>query len=45
MRTRGAGVDCGGVRASFGEELEGQSGAVVRLGREQGVATPVHEFV
>ena len=26
-------------------ELEAQSGAVVRLGREKGVATPVHEFV
>jgi 2-dehydropantoate 2-reductase len=26
-------------------ELESQSGAVVRLGRERGVATPVHDFV
>jgi 2-dehydropantoate 2-reductase len=26
-------------------ELEAQSGAVVRLGREKGVATPVHEFL
>ena len=26
-------------------ELESQSGAVVRLGREQGVATPVHDSI
>jgi 2-dehydropantoate 2-reductase len=26
-------------------ELEAQSGAVVRLGREKGVATPVHDFL
>jgi len=31
------------ILAGRPSELEAQSGAVVRLGREKGVATPVHE--
>jgi 2-dehydropantoate 2-reductase len=33
------------ILAGRPSELESQSGAVVRLGREKGVATPVHDFV
>lgn len=33
------------ILAGRPSELEAQSGAVVRLGREKGVATPVHEFL
>ena len=33
------------VMAGRPSELESQNGAVVRLGREAGVETPVHEFI
>jgi 2-dehydropantoate 2-reductase len=33
------------ITAGRPSELEAQSGAVVRLGRERGVATPVHDFL
>jgi 2-dehydropantoate 2-reductase len=33
------------VLAGRPSELEAQPGAVVRLGREAGVPTPVHEFL
>jgi 2-dehydropantoate 2-reductase len=33
------------IQAGRPSELEAQSGAVVRLGRETGVSTPVHEFI
>jgi 2-dehydropantoate 2-reductase len=33
------------VMAGRPSELESQNGAVVRLGREVGVATPLHAFI
>jgi 2-dehydropantoate 2-reductase len=33
------------IMAGRPSELEGQTGAVVRIGRETGVATPVHEAI
>lgn len=33
------------IMAGKPSELEAQSGAVVRLGREAGVPTPVHDFI